>query len=239
LEGYTTEGEQLQALKHWWEQNARWIIGSLVIAALVVGGWRLWGYWQNERASEAAGLYAAVVQAEGQAEGRGNNLEVVAAAAKLMRAYPDTVYGALGGLALAKSQFLQQHLSDAESSLRAVIAHSPDQGLAQIARVRLVRVQLQRGNAKRALATLKGYERGSFAATMQSLRGDALLQLGDTQAARAAYSKGLAESSAQSGLHQLLALRLASLPAVRPVHATTVAATTAIKAGHSATGGNR
>ncbi len=236
MEGYTTEGEQLQAIKHWWEQNARWIIGSLVIAALVVGGWRLWGYWQNERASEAAGLYAAVVQAES----RGNNLEVVAAAAaKLMRAYPDTVYGALGGLALAKSQFLQQHLSDAESSLRAVIAHSPDQGLAQIARVRLVRVQLQRGNAKRALATLKGYERGSFAATMQSLRGDALLQLGDTQAARAAYSKGLAESSAQSGLHQLLALRLASLPAARPAHAMTVAATTAVKAGHSTTGGNR
>lgn len=238
MEGYTTEGEQLQALKQWWNQNARWIIGSLVIAALVVGGWRLWGYWQSERADEAAGLYAAVVQAEGQAEGRGNNLGVAAAAAKLIRAYPDTVYGALGGLALAKSQFTQQHLSDAESSLRTVIAHSPDHGLAQIARVRLARVQLQRGNAKRALATLKGYEKGPFAATMQSLRGDALLQLGDTQAARAAYREGLAESAAQSGLHQLLALRLASLPAARPVHATTVAATTAVKAGHSATGGN-
>lgn len=236
MEGYTTETEQLQALKKWWDQNAKWIIGGLVIAALVVGGWRLWGYWQNKRADEAAGLYAAVVQAEGQ----GNNAGVASAAQKLVRAYPDTAYAALGGLALAKSQFAQQHLSDSEGSLRGVIEHSPDRGLALIARVRLARVQLQRGNAKDALATLKDHEKGPFAATMQSLRGDALLQLGDTQAARAAYEKGLAASDAQSSLHRLLALRLASLPTDHPAStapATASAATTAAQAVQPATGG--
>lgn len=237
MEGYTTETEQLQALKKWWDENAKWIIGGLVIAALVVGGWRLWGYWQNKRASEAAGLYAAVVQAEGQ----GNNAAVASAARKLVRAYPDTAYGALGGLALAKSQFAQQHLSDSEDSLRGVIAHSPDQGLALIARVRLARVQLQRGNAKAALATLKGHLKGPFAATMQSLRGDALLQLGDTQGARAAFEQGLAASDAKSSLHQLLALRLASLPTDHPASAapssTTAATTTTVQTVQPATGG--
>ncbi len=232
MEGYTTETEQLQALKKWWEQNAKWIVGGLVIAALVVGGWRLWGYWQNERASEAAGLYAAVVQAEG----KGNDASVETAARKLVRAYPDTAYGALGGLALAKSQFSQQLYSDAESSLQAVIAHSPDKGLAMIARVRLARVQLQRGNAEAALKTLDGHEQGAFAATVQSLRGDALLQLGRKKEARAAYRKGLAASDAQGGLHQLLSLRLASLPTARTAAAAATPAVTA-RAASPATGG--
>jgi len=236
LEGYTTETEQLQALKKWWDQNAKWVIGGLVIAALVVGGWRLWGYWQNKRASEAAGLYAAVVQAEEQ----NSTPAVDAAARKLVRAYPDTAYGALGGLALAKSQFSQQHMSDAEDTLRAVIAHSPDQGLALIARVRLARVQLQRGHAEAALTTLKGHEQGPFAATMQTLRGDALLQLGKTREAREAYEQGLSATDSQSGLHQLLALRLASLPTDQPADkaaVTATAANTAVEAAQPATGG--
>ena len=233
MEGYTTETEQLQALKKWWEQNARWIIAGLVIAALVVGGWRLWGYWQNKRASEAAGLYAAVVQAENQ----GSSAGIDTAAKKLLRAYPDTAYGALAGLALAKSQFAQQHMSDAEDTLRSVIAQSPDQGLAMIARIRLARVQLQRGSPTSALATLKGYEKGPFAATVQSLRGDALLQQGKTGEARAAYEKGLSATDAQSSLHQLLALRLASLPTDQPQAAAGTASTAPATAAQAATGG--
>ena len=208
MEGYTTETEQLQALKKWWDQNAKWVIGGLLIAGIVVGGWKVWGYWQSKRAAEAAGLYAAVVQAEGQ----GKNAAIDAAAKKVLRAYPDTAYGALAGLALAKSQFAQQHMSDAIDTLRGVIKHSPDKGLAIIARIRIARIQLQRDNAKAALDILKGYENGAFAATVQSLRGDAFIQLGQTVAARKAFEQGLKATDPSSGLHQLLSLRLASLP---------------------------
>lgn len=231
MEGYTTETEQLQALKKWWDQNAKWVIGGLVIAALVVGGWRLWGYWQGKRAAEAAGLYAAVIQAEGQ----GNNAAVDAAAKKVLHAYPDTAYGALAGLALAKSQFAQQHLSDAIDTLKGVIKHSPDAGLAIIARIRIARIQLQRGNAKEALDMLKGYENGAFEATVQSLRGDAFMQLGRTEAARNAFQQGLKATEASSGLHQLLSLRLASLPEKVAPKTSPVPAATASGASTSAT----
>ena len=208
MEGYTTESEQLQALKKWWDQNAKWVIGALFIAAIVVGGWKFWGYWQGKRAAEAAGLYAAVVQAEGQ----GDDAAIDAAAKRVLRAYPDTAYGALAGLALAKSQFAQQHLSDAIDSLQGVVKHSPDAGLAIIARIRIARIQLQRDNAKEALDILKGYGKGAFAATVQSVRGDAFMQLGQTEAARNAFEQGLKATDTGSGLHELLALRLASLP---------------------------
>ena len=222
MEGYTTETEQLQALKKWWDQNAKWVIGGLLSAAIVVGGWKFWGYWQGKRAAEAASLYAAVIQAEGQ----GSNAAIDAAAKKVLHAYPNTAYGALSGLALAKSQFAQQHLSDAIDTLQGVIKHSPDAGLTIIARIRIARIQLQRDNAKEALDILKGYEKGAFAPTVQSLRGDAFLQLGETEAARNAFEQGLKASEPSSGLHRLLSLRLASLPekvtpAVSPASATT------------------
>ena len=225
MEGYTTETEQLQALKKWWDENAKWIIGGLVIAALVVGGWKFWGYWQGKRAAEAAGLYAAVVQSEGQ----GSNAAVDEAAKKVLHAYPNSAYGALAGLALAKSQFAQQHFSDAIDTLKGVIKHSPDAGLAIIARIRIARIQLQRGNPKEALGVLKGYEKSAFAATIQSLRGDAFLQLDQTEAARDAFKQGLKATKADSGLHQLLSLRLASLPEKAEQKATPIPAETVSK----------
>lgn len=209
MEGYTTESEQLAALRKWWDQNAKWIIAGLVLAAVTIGGWRLWGYWQARRAGEAAALYAAVVQAEG----KGDSAAVANAAQRVVHAFPDTAYGALAGLALAKAEFSQQHLSDAVSAFRAVIAHSPDRGIADIARLRLARVQLQMAKPKAALATLRGATGGAFGAAAESIRGDALLQLGRRREARTAYATALAQSAADSGLHRLLRLRLASLSA--------------------------
>lgn len=219
MEGYTTESEQLAALRKWWDQNAKWIIAGLVAAALVVGGWRLWGYWEAKRAAEAATLYAAVVQAEQ----KGDNAVVAAAAQKVVHAYPDTAYGALAGLALAKVEFAQQHLSDAVASFKAVIAHSPDPGIAAVARLRLARVQLQMGKADEALATLRGHARGAFGAAAESIRGDALMQLGRPHEARTAYAQALARSSSDSALHRLLQLRLASLPAAATASAPAAA----------------
>lgn len=228
MEGYTTENEQLEALKKWWEQNAKWIIGGLVIAALIVGGWRIYGYWQSKRAAEAAGLYAAVVQAEG----KNDTAAVASSAKKLIKAYPATAYGALGGLALAKAQFAQQHLDDAVRSLQGVVAHSPDKGLAMIARLRIARIQLEQGKAREALDTLKHQGQGAFSATVQGLRGEAFEQLGRTQDARTAYQAGLKATKATSGLHQLLSLRLANLPSGK--HAAAGASGTAAPAGKPA-----
>ena len=59
---------------------------------------------------------------------------------------------------------------------------------------------------------LKGQEKSAFAATVESLRGDAFMQMGQTEAARNAFQQGLKATDTSSGLHQLLSLRLASLP---------------------------
>ncbi len=223
MEGYSTDSEQIEALRNWWKKNGRYVVAGIVVAALVVGGWRLWGYWQAKRASEAAGLYAAVVLAEQ----KNDNAAVASAAHALIGQYPDTAYGALAGLALAKAEFARQHLTDAEQALKNVMQDSPDKGLAAVAQLRLASIQIQHADAKTALATLKGTLPAAFTVTADTLRGEALSALGRNAEARAAWQRAFAASDPQSGAHQLLAMRIASLPA--PATAMTSAAATTAK----------
>ena len=210
MEGYNTEEETLAAFRNWWNKNSKYIVAGLVIAALVIGSWRLWGYWQAKRAAAGAALYAAVVQAEQQ----NNNPAIVKAAQAVISAYPDSAYGALAGLALAKAELVQQDLKDAANALQQVMQNSPDKGLAAVARLRLARVQIQSGNPNAALATLQGQSKsGPFISAIDSIRGDAFSALGKPEEARRAYRKALAQASASSGQYQMLQMRLASLPA--------------------------
>ncbi|MGH8224876.1 MAG: YfgM family protein [Gammaproteobacteria bacterium] len=230
MEGYSTDSEQIDALRNWWKKNGRYVVTGLVVAAIVVGGWRLWGYWQARRASAAAGLYAAVVIAEQ----KNDNAAIAKGARTLIGQYPDTAYGALAGLALAKAEFAQQHFTDAEQALRNVMQDSPDKGIATVAQLRLASIQIQHADAKAALTTLNGAIPPAFASTADTLRGEALLALGRKAEARAVWQRALAASDPQSGSHQLLAMRIASLPAAATA---TMAVTVAkpIAAGAAAT----
>ncbi|MGH8272981.1 MAG: YfgM family protein [Gammaproteobacteria bacterium] len=209
MEGYGTDSEQIEALRNWWTKNGRYVVAGLVIAALVIGGWRLWNYWQARRAGAAAALYAPVVIAEQ----KNDSGAVVKAARAVISQYPDTAYGALSGLALAKAQFIQHRYAKAEQALDQVARHSPDKGFATIARLRLARIQLQRGDAKSALATLgKENIAPAFTASADTLRGEAFLALGRNGEARKAWQAALAASDPTGNRHQLLEMQLASLP---------------------------
>lgn len=209
MEGYSTDSEQIEALRNWWKKNGNYVVAGLVVAALVVGGWRLWGYWQSRRSAEAANLYASVVLAEQ----KNDNAAIAGAAHKVIGQYPGTAYGALAGLALAKAEFSQQHYTSAEQALNDVMQDSPDKGLAAIAQLRLASVQIQHADPQAALATLQKGVPSQFTAVADTLRGQALHALGRNAEARAAWKRALAASDPQSGAHRLLAMQLASLPA--------------------------
>lgn len=241
MEGYSTEEETLAALSNWWKKNGRYILAGLVLAALVIGGWRLWGYWQAQREATASSLYAAVIQAEQKSDVKA----ITKAARKVVKAYPDSAYGALAGLALAKAELTQELYDESASTLKRVIEHSPDKGLAAVARLRLARVQLQLKKPQDALDTLRPLESlTGFAAAVDNLRGDALAALGRQDQARQAYGRALAASDPTSGLHRLLQMRLASLPlattvpgAVGAAPAATAGAVAPASPGRPATGG--
>lgn len=205
-----TDSEQIEALKSWWNKNGRYVVIGLVVAAIVIGGWKFWDYWEAKQASAAAGLYASVVLAEQK-----NDLPAISKAAHaVLEQYPDTAYGTLAALALAKAQFVQHHYVKAEQALNRAISHSPDAGFASIARLRLARIQLQQDKPKQTLSTLDSKRMApAFVISADTLRGEALLALGRTAEAREAWQKARAASDPSGSRYRLLAMRIAGLPA--------------------------
>ncbi len=235
-----TDSEQIEALKAWWNRNGRYVVIGLVVAAIVVLGWKGWDYWQAKQAGAAARQYSAVVLAE-----QNNDLSaIVKSANNVLDQYPDTAYGTLAALALAKVEFMQQHYDKAEQALHRAISNAPDSGFASIARLRLARIQLQRGKAKETLKTLdSGQIASSFKISAQTLRGEALLALDRPGDARTAWRKAQAAADPTGSRYRLLGMRIASLPAAagssaspRPMVKTRPGATSAEGGGKTASG---
>ncbi len=235
MEGYSTEAEQLEEIKQWWNKNGRFVVAGLVIAALVVGGWRFRNYWEARQASQAATLYLAVQAAEQRNDSRA----VVKAARAVIKDYPKTAYGAFSGLALAKVELAGRHFARAEQSLRQVIQRSPDAGIAAVARLRLARIQIQAGQPREALKTLDGNHLQAFDRQVDTIRGEGLMRLGEDQAARQAFKRALALATPGSSIFTLLKMRLASLPAAAVTAPSAVTAGVTKKSSIKALSGGR
>jgi len=84
-----------------------------------------------------------------------------------------------------------------------------DEELFIVARQRLARVKLGLGDAQAALDLLRSGDSSSFVASYADTEGDALLQLGDIEGAKAAYQKALAANT--DGNPAVLKLKLQDL----------------------------
>jgi len=105
-----------------------------------------------------------------------------------------------------------------------VAEHSKDQDLAQVARLRLARVQIAQGRPDSALATLNGPQAGAFAARNHEVRGDAYYAKGDKSAALSEYRS--AQVAAEPGADAtLLGLKIADLSTDTPAPATAARST--------------
>ena len=52
---YQTDEEQVEAIKRWWKENGKSVIGGIVLRFAVIGGWQGWqGYQRNQ--GEAASM---------------------------------------------------------------------------------------------------------------------------------------------------------------------------------------
>ena len=67
MDMYTTEEQQLDAIRKWWKANGNSVLTGIVLAISIVLGWQLWK--QNKQASGEAGaaLYTQMIESAGLA----------------------------------------------------------------------------------------------------------------------------------------------------------------------------
>ena len=201
------EQEQIDALKAWWREHGRLVIVAAVAAIAAAGAVSGWRYYKDSQVAKASQLYATLEKAV-----RANDAkQVKEVAGRLIDKYGGTAYGPMAALAAAKADFDAGDLASAAGRLAWAAEHGRDDEVRAVARLRLAGVRLDEKKYDEALKLLDAKHPESFAGMYADLRGDALLALGKTVEAKAAYKLALEKLPAQSTYRLMVQMKLDGL----------------------------
>jgi len=194
------EQEQLDALKHFWNQWGNLITWVLIAALAAYAGWNGWQYWQRSQAVRAAVLYDEIDHGA-QA---GDVARVERALADMKDKYGGTTYAAQGALLAAKLLHDKAKPAEAKAALAWVTDKAPSDGLKAVARLRLASLQIGDKAYDDALKTLSASFPESFVPLAADRKGDALLQQGKRAEAAVEFGKAYQGLGAEAGDYRRL-----------------------------------
>lgn len=205
---YQTDEEQIEAIKKWWSENGRSIIAGVVIGLGGVLGWQAWTRHQDNLGSQGAAGFQQMVSAMGS----GSKDLAVAEGEHLMKDFAGSAYAMFAALNLAKLAVEAGDDAQARAHLQWAKDNAPDEGLRDLASLRLARVLLDMGELDAAGAELGRSFAPSFQGAAAELRGDLALARGDGESARSGYQEALKLGTGDLSLVQMKLDDLALAP---------------------------
>jgi predicted negative regulator of RcsB-dependent stress response len=201
------EQEQVDALKSWWKENGKWVLGAVTVALLGFAGMQFWKSHQTQQAGEAAKLY---VEVEKQVMSN-DPKRVNDAAAALIDKFGSSAYAPRAQLLAVQANLQAKDVARAKTQLQWVIEHASESGLQDTARLKLASILLDEKNFDEALKQLNATHPEAFTGLYADLKGDVLSAQGKTEEARAAYKQALEKIDAKSMYRNLVQLKLDGL----------------------------
>ena len=205
------EQEQLDTLKSWWKDNANWVLGSVLVVVVAMGGWRGWQYYQHKQTAEAATLYQQFVEQLASNDAK----RVNDAAAAVMDKYAATPYASRAALIAAQVNESGKEPLRAKTQLQWVIEHASEDGLKSVAGLRMASLLLDEKDYAGALKLLDAKHAASFDGLYADLKGDVLNAQGKPAEARAAYQQAFDKLDAKSGYRNLVQMKLDAFGATK------------------------
>lgn len=186
MEIYETEDQQVEAIKHWWQENGKSLIAGSLLGLAILFGWRYYNDYQRT-AQEQAGV------AYGQLMARlaGEQDKAFEAVTAFVVQHESDAYGDLAALQLAAAAVKADQLDLAATQLKRVAEQGQLDAARSLATLRLARVLAAQGQAEQALAQLDGLKVEAYQAQVAEVRGDIYLQQGKPEQARAAYQQAV------------------------------------------------
>lgn len=182
------EQEQLEELKVWWKQYGNLVTNLILGLSILVAAWYGWGWWQRNQAAQASAVYAQLQKAAGEKDAkRTRDLSGM-----LIEKFSGSQYAAMGALLSAKVQADANDLPNARAPLQWVTEHAGDEGLRDVARLRLVGVFLEEGMLDEAGKVLAVAPADEYKLRHFELRGDYSAARGQFDEARSDYGNALA-----------------------------------------------
>lgn len=205
------EQEQVDALKAWWKDNGKWVIGVLVVGLLGFAAMQFWKSYQASQATEAAKLYAEVVKQTASNDAK----RIGDAADALASRYGSSAYAPRAQLLASQASLQAKDIPRAKAQLLWVIEHASETGLQVTARLKLASVLLEDKKYDEALKQLDAAHPESFSGLYADLKGDVLSAMGKVAEARVAYQQALDKTDAKSAYRNLIQLKIDGLGAAK------------------------
>ena len=207
MDDLLSEKEQIDKMRAWWSDYGWYVIGGVVLGAVILFGIN---YYQSQQIN--AEIAASALYDELSEHVTDGNLEAAEeTVARLDSEYGNSSYAAQSKLAMARLYMDKNRDQDAADALNALLAMNDFEHLQHVARARLAKVLLYQGKPEEVLSLLEGQESAAFAALYAEERGDAYVALGRYDEARTSYQAALGE--VQPTVDQgLIQLKLMDLP---------------------------
>ncbi len=201
------EQEQLDEAKVWWKQHGNKVIWGITVFLLAVAGWRAWETWNRNQAAEASMLFDQAVQAASM-----NDLKTAKeAAGRIVENHSHSAYAAPASWLAGHINYESGDLKSARAQYEFAMEHAKDDGVRQMARLRLATLLFDQKDPAGALKLLYEPFDPAFQGLAGQLKGDVLVAQGKTTEARAAYKLALEKLDDKSSLKPLVEIRLDGL----------------------------
>lgn len=198
------EQMSLDALKNFlsdWGKYIALFVAAIIIIYVADSGWN---WYQNSSALEAAKHY----QEFNTAFDAKNINSIYRIADSMENNYPRSEYTAMASMLAAKTAKSKLDNTNTEKYLNFVINNSKDNGLVDMARLRLADVYIDSKKFNQVLPLLMAKHDKSFDALYYSKRGDLHVAQGNLDEARTAYKTALKMAGDNQEVSQIIQMRL-------------------------------
>ena len=196
----STEEEQVDQIKKWWNSNGKQIIAGAVIGLAGIWGWNTYSDYQDKQSLNARSLYLSYASDS-------NNL---GAYDKLTTDFSSSSYSDQAILLMAKYLFDAGSYTQALSVIKPLI-NNPSSVIANTVTLRAASIYLQLGQHDQALLILEEQSEDGFSSLIYNLTGDIYLDLGNREKAQNYYSLAIDNVTENSNLTQLIQIKLDDL----------------------------
>jgi len=193
---YQTEEEQVEAIKKWWKENGKSVIGGVVLGFAIIGGWQGWqGYQRNQ--GEAASAYFDAMR---QAVRTGQDDRAIEDGKRLIGEFGGTAYASFAALELARLAYQRGEKTVARDHLQWVSDAASDPSVRELGRLRLGHLLLDMNELDALQALVSVPSSAAFGGEFAALRGDLERARGNDEGAREAYQEALIKGVDDEGL---------------------------------------
>ncbi len=207
MEFYSSEKEQVEALRKWWAENWLYIATGLTLGIVAVVGWNQYQAYVIKHAQQASQKYTEMVGAFNvEAQPIAEDILI-----ELKSEFSSTPYAGDAALYAASVYVNLYDLESAERELRWVIDEGRGLSKEALARVRIARIMIATSRYQAAIDELAGMDDTGDGALASAVRGDAFSEMGESEAAMGAYALALEYAKPDALDRELVQLKLDSL----------------------------